>query len=140
MQSREEDFMTLAATTRALSATSVLAIIALVCGRYLGWVWLDPVIGIVGAVVIARWSVTLLRQTSAVLLDTVNPRLFERIRTAIEGPADARIVDLHVWRVGPGAHVAVVSVSGTITRAEVCRRVQPLEGIAHLTVEIADER
>ncbi len=119
--------------------TSVLAIIALVSGRYLGLVWLDPVIGIVGAIVILRWSFTLMRQTAAVLLDTVNRRLFDGIREAIEAPADARVVDLHVWRVGPGAHVAVVSVAGQVTRSEVCLRVAPIKGVAHLTVELADK-
>lgn len=119
--------------------TSVLAIVALVCGRYLGWTWLDPVMGIVGAIVIARWSITLVKQTSAVLLDTVNPRLFDSIRAAVEAPADARVVDLHVWRVGPGAHVAVVSVAGTVKRSEICQRVAPIKGIAHLTVELAEK-
>jgi cation diffusion facilitator family transporter len=118
--------------------TSVLAIVALVSGRYLGWTWLDPIIGIVGALIIARWSVTLMRQTAAVLLDRVNPRLFDRIRDAIEAPADARVVDLHVWRVGPGAHVAVVSVAGPVSRGDVCERVAPIKGVAHLTVELAD--
>jgi cation diffusion facilitator family transporter len=118
--------------------TSVLAIVALVSGRYLGWTWLDPVIGIVGALIIARWSITLMRQTAAVLLDRVNPRLFDRIRDAIEAPADARVVDLHVWRVGPGAHVAVVSVAGPVSRGEICQRVAPIKGVAHLTVELAD--
>ena len=60
--------------------TSVLAIVALLAGRYLGWIWLDPLMGIVGAIVIARWSWTLVRDTSAVLLDSADPQLIEEVR------------------------------------------------------------
>lgn len=75
---------------------SVLAIIALLAGRYLGWIWLDPIMGIVGAIVIARWSWTLVRDTSAVLLDTADPHLIEEVRECVEGSGDARIADLHI--------------------------------------------
>ena len=114
--------------------TSVLAIAALLGGRYAGWVWLDPVMGIVGALVIARWSLTLMRQTAAVLLDRTDDRLIEEIRAAVEGPGDARVVDLHVWRVGPGAHAAIVSVVGQ-PRSDISLRVAAAAPIAHLTIE-----
>lgn len=114
--------------------TSVLAIAALLGGRYLGWVWLDPVMGIVGAIVIASWSWTLMRDTAAVLLDASDPDLEKEIRQEVEGPGDARITDLHVWRVGPGAHAAIVSVVGA-DRESVRRRLVPVHEIAHLTVE-----
>lgn len=78
--------------------TSVLAIVALLAGRYLGWVWLDPVMGIVGSIVIARWSLALVRDVSAVLLDTADPALIEEVRGSIEAQGDARITDLHVDR------------------------------------------
>lgn len=121
--------------------TSVLAIIALLAGRYLGWVWLDPVMGIVGAIVISRWSWTLVRDTSAVLLDTADANLIAEIRECVEGPGDARIADLHVWRVGPQAHAAIVSVAGAPTHATIRERLKPVHEIAHLTVEMcgADE-
>ena len=74
--------------------TSVLAITALLAGRYVGWVWMDPVMGIVGAMVIARWSWSLMRDTAAVLLDTTDNHVAEEIQDLVEGPGDARISDL----------------------------------------------
>lgn len=115
--------------------TSVLAIAALLGGRYLGWAWLDPAMGVVGAIVIAVWSVSLLRDTGAVLLDATDAKIEAEIRSLVEGPGDAKITDLHVWRVGPGAHSAIVSVTG-VTRETVCQRVRPVHEIEHLTVEI----
>ena len=116
--------------------TSVLAIVALLAGRYLGWVWLDPVMGIVGAIVISRWSWTLVRDTSAVLLDTADAHLIAEIRECVEGPGDAQIADLHVWRVGPQAHAAIVSVAGSPTQDIIRERLKPVHEIAHLTVEV----
>ena len=116
--------------------TSVLAIVALLAGRYLGWIWLDPLMGIVGAIVIARWSWTLVRDTSAVLLDSADPQLIEEVRECIEGPGDARIADLHVWRVGPQAHAAIVSVAGSLSTQTVRDRLKPVHELGHLTVEL----
>ncbi len=88
--------------------TSVLAIVALLVGRFQGWLWLDPVIGIVGALVIARWSLGLMRSAGAVLLDMVPDRdLVARLRNLLEIDGD-RVADLHVWRLGPG-HVGVIA-------------------------------
>lgn len=115
--------------------TSVLAIAALLGGRYLGWVWLDPAMGVVGAIVIAVWSWSLMKDTGAVLLDASNAKLEAEIRARVEGPGDARICDLHVWRVGPGAHAAIVSATG-VARAAICERLRPVHEIEHLTVEI----
>lgn len=115
--------------------TSVLAIAALLGGRYLGWVWLDPVMGLVGATVIALWSWSLMRDTAAVLLDAADPGLEAKIREQVEGPGDVRIADLHVWRVGPGAHAAIVSAVGA-DHATIRRRLQPVHEIEHLTVEV----
>lgn len=114
--------------------TSVLAIVALLGGRYLGWVWLDPVMGLVGATVIAVWSWSLMRDTASVLLDAHESNLEEEIREFVEGPGDARITDLHVWRVGPGAHAAIVAVKG-IDGDTVRSRLHEVHEIAHLTVE-----
>ncbi|HEX2814171.1 MAG TPA: CDF family Co(II)/Ni(II) efflux transporter DmeF [Sphingopyxis sp.] len=115
--------------------TSVLAIAALLGGRYLGWTWLDPAMGIAGAAVIAVWSGTLMRDTASVLLDATDKELEAEIRALVEGPGDARIRDLHVWRVGPAAHAAIVSVTGT-SRATIRERLRPVHEIEHLTVEI----
>lgn len=116
--------------------TSVLAIAALLAGRYLGWVWMDPVMGIVGAVVIARWSWTLMRDTAAVLLDTSDDHVVAEIRELVEAPGDARITDLHVWRVGPEAHAAIVEVHGTASCTAIRERLAPVHEIAHLTVAV----
>ncbi|OJY71057.1 MAG: cation transporter [Sphingobium sp. 66-54] len=115
--------------------TSVLAIAALLGGRYLGWVWLDPVMGLVGATVISIWSWSLMRATAAVLLDASDPALEAEIRQQIEGPGDARITDLHVWRIGPGAHAAIVSAVGT-DHASIRQRLLPVHEIEHLTIEV----
>ena len=115
--------------------TSVLAIAALLAGRYLGWVWLDPVMGIVGGVVIAIWSWNLLRDTSAVLLDTSDPHLEAEIRDEVERPGDARIFDLHVWRVGPGAHAAIVAFAGAASVEAVRQRLAAVHELQHVTVE-----
>jgi cation diffusion facilitator family transporter len=118
--------------------TSVLAIVALVCGRYLGWVWLDPAIGIVGSLVIARWAWTLMRQTAAVLLDTTDRQLLERIKDAVEGEGDAIVTDLHVWRIGPGARAAIVSATGSASVGDVRGRIHAVSAFAHLTIEVRE--
>ncbi|MGK3120788.1 CDF family Co(II)/Ni(II) efflux transporter DmeF [Pseudomonas corrugata] len=117
--------------------TSVLAIAALLAGRYLGWVWLDPVMGIVGAIVIARWAWTLMGVTAGVLLDQTDAHIAEEIRELVEKPGDASITDLHVWRVGPQAHAAIVSVLGeaTANTDSIRERLKPVHEVSHLTVE-----
>jgi cation diffusion facilitator family transporter len=117
--------------------TSVLAIAALLAGRYLGWVWLDPVMGIVGAIVIARWAWSLMGVTSAVLLDQTDEHVADEIRELVEKPGDATITDLHVWRVGPEAHAAIVSVLGesTLNAESIRERLKPVHEVSHLTVE-----
>lgn len=118
--------------------TSVLAIAALLAGRYLGWVWLDPVMGIVGALVIARWSWSLMKVTAGVLLDQTDEHVAEEIRELVERPGDARITDLHVWRVGPEAHAAIVSVVGAASAdlASIRQRLLPVHEVRHLTIEV----
>ncbi|WP_442965631.1 CDF family Co(II)/Ni(II) efflux transporter DmeF [Pseudomonas sp. RIT-PI-q] len=117
--------------------TSVLAIVALLAGRYLGWVWLDPAMGIVGAVVIARWALSLMRTTAGVLLDQTDDHVAQEIRERVEQPGDATITDLHVWRVGPEAHAAIVSVLGQSTTSadSIRERLKPVHEVSHLTVE-----
>lgn len=120
------------------AATSVLAISAILGVHYLGWQWLDPAMGLVGAALIASWSLGLMRRAAAVLLDlAVAPELVGQIRTRIER-GDVRISDLHVWRVGPGHHAAIVSlVTHETTDADRFRRtLEDLPGLSHLTVEV----
>lgn len=118
--------------------TSVLAIAALLAGSAYGWLWLDPLIGLVGALVIARWSMGLLRDAGAVLVDyTQDDDLSRAIRDAIEGGSD-RISDLHVWQLGPGHQGAIVSiVTPDPQPADHYRaRLRHLAGLSHLTVEV----
>lgn len=116
--------------------TSVLAIVALAAGKFGGWIWLDPVMGIVGAIVIARWSWGLMRDTASVLLDRADQHLVAEIREQIEGPGDCRITDLHVWRVGPAAHAAILSVVTDVERTLVRARLEPVHELAHVTLEL----
>ncbi len=116
--------------------TSVLAIVALLTGSFLGWIWLDPVMGIVGAIVIAIWSWSLMRDTAAILLDSTDQALEAEVREHIDGSGEVRITDLHVWRVGPGAHAAIVSVAGPVDNATVRAMLAPVHELVHLTVEI----
>jgi len=91
--------------------TSVLAIAALAAGLWLGWSWMDPLMGLVGAGVIASWSLTLIRDSSRILLDReMDEPLVEKIRECIECDGDSEIADLHVWRVGRSSHAAVLTV------------------------------
>lgn len=117
--------------------TSVLAIVALLAGRYLGWVWLDPLMGLVGALVIARWAWGLMRETASVLLDQTDAQVAEEIRARVEQPGDATITDLHVWRIGPQAHAAIVSVMGNpgASAEDIRQRLTPVHEVSHLTVE-----
>jgi cation diffusion facilitator family transporter len=91
--------------------TSVLAIFALLAGKYLRQIWLDPFMGVVGAVLVVRWSWGLLRSSAHVLLDLQPPdEVLGAIRTAIESEGDNRVSDLHVWSVGPGIYAAEIGI------------------------------
>lgn len=118
--------------------TSVLAIIALALGRFQGWLWLDPVIGIVGALVIARWSFGLMRSAGAVLLDMVPDRdLVVRLTRNLEVDGD-RVADLHVWRLGPG-HIGVIAsiVSDHPAAPAVYKaRLAGFDGLSHVSIEV----
>jgi len=119
--------------------TSVLAIVALLAVHYLGWSWADPLMGVIGAIVIARWSLGLLRDTAAVLVDATPQRqLAQDIRRRIEVGGD-RIADLHLWRVGPGRQAAIVSlVTHRPQDAAVYKqRLADLPVLAHVTVEVS---
>jgi cation diffusion facilitator family transporter len=93
------------------AAISALVIVGLVLARNFGWVWMDPIVGLCGAVVIAAWSYGLVRDTSAILLD-MNPDrpMEERLRSTIEVDGD-RVTDLHLWRLGPSHLGAIVSIA-----------------------------
>lgn len=117
--------------------TSVLAIFALIAGGSLGWVWLDPAMGVVGGLVIARWAWSLMRDTAAVLLDATDAEVAGEVTEAVEGPGDVRIADLHVWRIGPEAHAAIISVVAPlgITCDAIRARLARVHELKHVTVE-----
>lgn len=89
--------------------TSLLAIVALLAGKYAGWNWMDPAMGIVGAILITRWSWGLLKATSGILLDQQQTGIEEDIKRAVEC-GDTRVSDLHVWSIGPNLYAAIVAV------------------------------
>ncbi|WP_421697615.1 CDF family Co(II)/Ni(II) efflux transporter DmeF [Ancylobacter sp.] len=117
--------------------TSVLAIFALIAGGSLGWVWLDPAMGVIGGLVIARWAWSLMRDTAAVLLDATDAEVAGEVTEAVEGPGDVRIADLHVWRIGPEAHAAIISVVAPlgVSCDAIRARLAPVHELKHVTVE-----
>jgi cation diffusion facilitator family transporter len=120
------------------AAVSVLVIAGLVLARAFGWLWMDPLAGFIGALVIANWSVGLLRDTGGILLDrTPDPRMAERVRKLIESEGD-QVTDLHLWRLGPGHLGAIVSVATTGRReaAHYRRRLAEFADLSHVTVEV----
>lgn len=120
------------------AAVSVLVIVGLLLARTFGWLWMDPLAGFIGALVIANWSVGLLRDTGAILLDrNPDPRMAEKVRIAIESEGD-RVTDLHLWRLGPGHLGAIVSVatSGSRDPAHYRQRLARFADLSHVTVEV----
>jgi cation diffusion facilitator family transporter len=120
------------------AATSVLAIAALLAGRFLDWVWLDPAVGILGAVMIASWSIQLMRDSGRIRVDTVSdPKLAAAMRATIEQDGSL-VTDLHLWRVGPGHNAAVISLvsADPATPDTYRRRLSSLAGLSHVTVEV----
>ncbi|MBV8537344.1 MAG: CDF family Co(II)/Ni(II) efflux transporter DmeF [Alphaproteobacteria bacterium] len=118
--------------------TSLTAIVALTGGRFLGWVWLDPMMGLVGMGVILAWSWGLIRDCRQVLLDAdVSPKTIAEIRRRIEGEADSRITDLHVWRVSSHHLAAIISLMTHEARPPEHYKalLKDLE-LAHVTVEV----
>ena len=118
--------------------TSVLAIAALLAGSYLGWVWADAAMGIVGAIMIARWSWGLMRDAGGVLLDaTLTTDKDIEVRAAIEADGDAHVTDLHVWRVGPGSYSVIVSLvaANPLAPEEYKRRIAMHSEYVHVTIE-----
>ena len=119
--------------------TSLLAIVALLAAKYLGLGWMDPLMGVVGAVLVARWSIGLLRSTTAVLLDRSAPaEIRNAIRASIEAIDDNRIVDLHVWGIGLNMYSALVVVVTPLARSPTHYKslIPPNLGVVHVSVEV----
>jgi len=113
--------------------------VALAAGLWKGWSWLDPTMGIVGAVLILGWSKGLIADSARVLLDReMDSPVVEEIRRAIQVDGDAEIADLHVWRVGRSSHAAVLTVvaKDPLTPAAYRERVAGIASLAHVSVEV----
>jgi cation diffusion facilitator family transporter len=122
------------------AAVSVLVIIGLLLARMFGWLWMDPLAGIIGACVIASWSYGLIRDTGAILLDRIpDRRLANDLRQAIESDG-TKLADLHLWRLGPGHLGAILSVYPTERRSSNYYRAKlaRFSSISHLTIEIQE--
>ncbi|MEM5296838.1 CDF family Co(II)/Ni(II) efflux transporter DmeF [Burkholderia sp. JPY481] len=121
------------------AAVSVLAIIGLLLARAFGWVWMDPLAGVIGALVIANWSWGLMRDTGGILLDmNVDKRMTDNVRHVIEDNGDT-VLDLHVWRVGPGHMSAIVSVATDEVRRNpgfYRTALKRFKGLSHVTIEV----
>jgi len=120
------------------AAVSVLVIVGLVLARTFGWLWMDPLAGLIGALVIANWSYGLLRDTGGILLDrTPDQKLAENVRKAVEIDGD-RLTDLHLWRLGPGHLGAIVSVETTKMHGleHYRSRLAKFPSLSHVTVEV----
>ena len=124
------------------AAVSVLAILGLTAARFLGWMWMDPMMGIVGGSVIALWAYALVRDTGRILLDmTPDTALCARIRRRLEEDGD-RVADLHLWRLGPGHFGAIVSiVTGQARDVHFYRSaLGRFSGLSHLTIEVVSPK
>lgn len=120
------------------AATSILAIGALLVAMYANWVWADPLVGIIGSLVIASWAYGLIRAAGAVLLDvSADDHLETTIRERIEAEGE-RVTDLHLWQVGPGHRAAVISLVSDhpLAPAAYKHRLAGLRGLSHITVEV----
>jgi len=124
------------------AAVSVLVIVGLLLARAFGWLWMDPLAGLIGALVIANWSFGLLRDTGGILLDrTPDTRMAEKVRSIIESEGD-QVTDLHLWRLGPGHLGAIVSIATTQARepAHYRQRLARFADLSHVTVEVQRPR
>ena len=124
--------------------TSLLAIFALLAAKYFGLIWMDPLMGIVGAIMVSRWSIGLLVSTSHVLLDHQAPaHIQKRIVEGLEKNGTAQVVDLHLWSVGPEIYAAIVSLTAKNPHSpDAYKRLIPADlKLVHVTVEVnADSR
>ena len=140
-KSGDDDLNRQAAYTHVLAdaATSVLAIVALVAGKWMGWLALDPLVGLLGAAMIAWWARSLIAQSATILLDReMDHPLAAEVRTRLESDGDAKVADLHLWRVGGDAFAcsATLVADHPASADEYRARLNDLAGLAHVMLEV----
>ena len=121
------------------SLTSLLAIVALLSGKMFGWNWLDPIMGIIGALVITRWSYILLKETSPILLDeNIEESNKSLIKAKVESDSDNRISDLHLWKVGPNDYAVIISLVTHFPKPVEHYKglLQDIHNLSHITIEV----
>ena len=119
--------------------TSVMAIIALVAGKYLGWAWMDPAMGMVGALVIIKWGVGLAKCTGSILLDCdVKSQAYESIRKTIEADSDNRVVDMHLFKIGSQRMIGIICIATHYPRKVEHYKslLDRFNNLVHVTVEV----
>jgi len=119
--------------------TSILAIVALTFGKYFGWNWLDSLMGIVGALLITRWSYGLIKETSSILLDkNISLERTKDIVQTIESDADNRVADIHIWKVGPADYAALITLVTHFPKdsAHYKKLLNEFKELSHITIEV----
>ena len=119
--------------------TSLLAIVALLSGKYFGWSWLDPVMGIVGAIIITRWSYSLVKQTSPILLDgSIDEQYKLAIKQSIERDSDNRISDMHIWRISASHYAAIIALVTDSPKPTAYYKalLADFDRLSHVTIEV----
>jgi cation diffusion facilitator family transporter len=121
--------------------TSIFAIVALTAGLLWGLNWMDPAMGVLGAVIIAKWSWSLMRSSGRVLLDATPTGVTAlAVRKAIEGDGESRVTDLHVWRIAPGQLAAVLTIAARRPQsaAQYRARLAGIQSLGHTTIEVEE--
>jgi len=119
--------------------TSILAIVALILAKYADLIWMDPLMGIAGAILVSSWAFSLLRTTSHLLLDRQGPDILcQQIQEAIESDGDSSVTDLHLWSVGPSIYSAIISVNTNTPKSpeEYKKRLPGHSELVHVTIEV----
>lgn len=119
--------------------TSILAITALIAAKYVGLIWLDPIMGIVGALIISVWAISLIRETSPILLDgSIDKDYLEAIRDRIENDADNRIADFHIWHISAHHYAAIITIITDEPKPTAYYKdlLAEFERLSHLTIEV----
>ena len=119
--------------------TSLFAIFALLLGKYYGWNWLDPVMGIVGGIIITKWSIGLVKETSPILLDeNITKEYQEKIKKKIESDSDNLITDIHVWKVSANHYASIISIVTHFPKsAEYYKELlQDFHKLSHVSIEV----